>query len=204
MKRLVGVLALAMLVPLPAMALGNFGVRLGVGVGLPNDDAGGDDAEDITAFAIGGAWKLDLPLLDVEVDLLYTRLSSTDSETDKDAANTYLSIPVLARVGIPLVPLLSVGAGLEMRYWLGATVDGDDVDGADDFYESTVFYLPLLLAVDLDLSVIQLSVDARYEFQITNFAKIGDDLVLANPPFYPAKKDDARIHEFMLFAGAFF
>ncbi len=186
MKRLVGVLALAMLIPLPAMALGSFGVRLGAGVGLPNDDADPEDEADISTFAIGAAWQLNLPIIGVEVDALYTRQSD-------EGSTSYLALPILARVGIPIVPLLKVGAGLETRFFLGAAdKDGDDIDKADDFYESMVFYLPILVAVDLDLSVLKLSVDARYHYQLTNFLKEGE------------KKDDIRVHEFMLFAGAFF
>ena len=60
-------------------------------------------------------------------------------------------------------------------------------------YDVAGWTLPILLGVDLDLSVIELRVEARFELQLTNH--LSSDV--KNP-------DDQRIHEGMLFAGVFF
>ena len=185
MKRLVGVIALAMLVPLPAMALGSFGVRVGGGFGMPNDDAGGDDVS-ISNFAIGAGWKMALPLITLEVDALYHRSSaSLDFAGSKDITLNSLALPVLARTGIPLVPLLSVGAGLEPRFPL-STDPEEFKDGA----AGMTLFLPILLGANFELGGISAGVDIRYIIQL----QAADE----------DRKSDGRVNELMFFGGAFF
>ncbi len=184
MKRLIAVFALGLLAPLPAMAVGSFGVRLGVGTGMPNDDAGGDDLT-VTPLAVGAAWKLSLAVIDLEVDALYWRRGMEVAGVD--ATEDRLALPVIARVGVPIVPLLQIGAGLEPRFLLGAEVDGKD---ASDNFESMVLFLPVVLGLSLDLGGFGIGADIRYEFQLNKDVKEGND--------------GARIHELMVFGGAFF
>ncbi len=106
-----------------------------------------------------------------------------------------LAVPVLVRVGLPLIPLLlklSAGGGLEPRFLLGASSDDNDAFD-DDAFEAVVLYLPVVLGVDIDLSVTELRLEARFEVQLTNHLSSAHQ----NP-------DDQRIHEGMLFAGVFF
>jgi len=199
MKRLsAALLAFALCVPATSWAFGlSYGVRAGAGLAFPNDDAvPGDDAS-VTPFAAGLGINLDLALIDIEVDALYWHRSITYETTEamktveKEASEGRLALPVLVRVGIPLVPLLSVGAGIEPRFLLSA--EANDTDVSDNF-ESMALYVPILLAVDLDLSILELRVDLRYEFKLTNFLATSDD----------DANDNARMHELMLFAGLFF
>ncbi len=182
MMRLVGVVAIAMLVPLPAMAVGSFGARVGVGVGFPNDDAGGDDVT-VTNFAVGAGWRLSLPLLTLEVNALFHR-SSFEVGSAEGSIDT-LALPVLARIGMPLIPLLSIGAGLEARFPIAT-----DPEETKDHLASPIIYLPLLIGAGFDLGGFGIGVDARYHVQLTQAAEEGTD--------------DDRIHELMLFGGAWF
>ncbi len=210
MKRLSAVLlAIAVCVPATTWAFGlSYGVRAGAGLAFVNEDAGRlggpdttpDDLVSLSApFAVGLGINLDLALLDIEVDALYWHHAySYDFPApfgSQDGTEGRLALPVLVRVGIPLVPLLSLGAGLEPRFLISADSDIPLGKGKEyeDTFEAMVLYLPILLGVDLDLSVIELRVEARFELQLTNH--LSSDV--KNP-------DDQRIHEGMLFAGVFF
>ena len=168
-----------------AAALGtNFGVRLGVGPGF-GDKALAD--VNINTFTVGGALKIDLALLGVEVDLLYTQVTS--ELAGADAVSTDFDVPVIAQVGIPLIPVLldlKLGLGLQPRFHLGATFDGKDVE--DDPTEDMVMYLPIVVGANLGLGVASVGVDIRYLYQLTE----------------AVKGDDSRVNHLLFMAGVFF
>ncbi len=202
------IVAVGLLFPTSASALEGFGVRLGIGTGFPNDEAGGDDVS-VLPFAGGVGYALGLGLLDVEIDAMYLRRGFTTTvdtgagKKDFDGSDSWISIPILARVGLPMIPLLRFGAGLDARINIGAEFDGesdftDPVSGKkksySDNYESFALYLPVFVGVDIDLAIMELSVDARFNAQLMPTSKEQTG----------SKVDEGRVHELMLFAGAFF
>ena len=187
MKRTAAFLAAAMVVGAasPAAALGlNYGVRAGYGIGMPDPDDGVDSAEVID---VGLGVLLDLAILALEVDLLYNRQTTTSKAGDAVGGN--IAIPLLARGNFPIIPAflsLDFGGGLEPRFPISATFDGKD--NMDD-RESMPLYLPLLIGATLDLKIIMLNMDIRYERQLTASSKADGD---------------ARFHELVFMAGGFF
>jgi hypothetical protein len=185
-RRVAGLAAAAVLFTAgSASALGlRFGARVGGGTGSYDGDGSGDP--DISAFAVGAAARLDLVLLAVEVDLLWRKNTWETAGVDTEIQR--LAIPVIARLGFPLVPGLltaEIGAGLEPRFLLSAEFGGVDVSKN---LNDQVLYLPLVAGLDLDLKVIGAGIEVRYERQLTNE---GDD-------------PDFKIHQLMFFGGVFF
>lgn len=172
------VVAAAMSVTGPAFALGQLGVRLGMGA----ESGAGPGAEAGVPTAAGAAWKADLTLVGLEVDALYRR---TTYETDPGATEAHLGLPVTARVDVPLVPALlglEFGAGVEPRFRLS----GRNPEQGDA--EDVVWYVPFVFGATLDLQVISANTEVRYERQVTD----------------AISGDDARNHQLMFFVGAFF
>lgn len=173
-----------------AMALGvNYGLRLGTGTGFDRDDKLGDDAS-IFPFAIGPAVKLSLPLVAVEINALYwsTTTESTVLGNTIEAVDNELALPIIGRLSFPIVPVLfdlQLGLGLEPRFHLSTTVDGEDVDQDD---RQMVMYLPISVAGDLNLGVASVNVEIRYEYQLTD----------------RQKENDRKIDYFTFFGGIFF
>lgn len=185
-RRLAGLAAAAVFFAAgPASALGlRLGARIGGGSGSIDDDLPGDP--DVSAFAVGAAARLDLVLLAVEVDLLWRKNTWESSGVDTEIQR--IAIPVIARLGFPLVPGLltaEIGAGLEPRFLLSAEFGGTDISKN---VNDQVLYLPLVAGLDLDLKVIGAGVEVRYERQLSNE---GD-----NPDF--------KVHQLMFFGGVFF
>ena len=197
MTKSAAILAGAMVVAAasPAAALGlKYGVRAGYGMGMPDPDKGVDSA---SVLDVGGALMLDLAILGLEVDLLYNRQTTT-FKGDLDAVQSNIAIPVLARGSFPLIPAflsLDFGGGLEPRFPIGATFDGEDkVAGVKlaDSLESMYLYLPIFVGATLDLKILTANLDIRYERQLTAHIKKdkGDE--------------DARFHELVFMAGVLF
>lgn len=194
MKKSAAFLAGAMVVAAasPAAALGlNYGVRAGYGIGMPDPDDGVDSASVIDA---GLAVMLDLAILGLEVDLLYNR-QTTKFKGGIEGVQSNIAIPILARGSFPVIPMflsLDFGGGLEPRFPIGTTLDGEDkvagVDLADD-QESMPLYLPIFIGTTLDIKLVKLNLDIRYERQLTASSK---------------SNEDARFHELVFMAGGFF
>jgi hypothetical protein len=163
-----------------ALALGQFGVRVGTGASFP-DGEGADDVDAAVPFAIGAAFRFDLAMLALEADALYWRNSYEAGE--EDVSENRLALPVTARLDISPVPVLGleIGAGVEPRF----LHDGDDLGGEQ---KSTVWYLPVVLGATIDLQVLTLNGELRYERQLTD----------------TVDGSDFRNHQLMFFAGAFF
>lgn len=169
-----------------AMALGvEYGLRLGTGTGFDRDDKLGQDAG-IFPFAIGPAVKLSLPVLSVEVNALYWS-TTTEPSVGPEVVDNDLAVPIIGRIGFPVIPLLldlQVGLGLEPRFHLSATVDGDAApDGSE---HDMLLYMPISVAGDLNLGVASLNIEIRYEYRITEAA------------------DDEVAVDYLTFFGGFF
>ncbi|MGK0360674.1 MAG: hypothetical protein ACI9U2_002987 [Bradymonadia bacterium] len=149
-----------------ALALGpSFGIRIATGSGFDRDDKLGQDAS-IFPFAIGPAVKFTLPMLELELNALYWS-TTLEGSSGAETVDNELALPLIARVMLPVVPLLldlGLGIGLEPRFHLSTTVDGKDFDSED---RQMVMYLPLSVAGDLNLGVANLNVEIRYEYQLT-------------------------------------
>jgi hypothetical protein len=192
MKKSAAFLAGAMVVAAasPAAALGlNYGVRAGYGIGMPDPDDGVDSASVIDA---GLAVMLDLAILGLEVDLLYNR-QTTKFKGGGEANVGNIAIPILARGSFPVIPMflsLDFGGGLEPRFPISAEADigGKTVDFKDDM-ESMPLYLPIFIGTTLDIKLVKLNLDIRYERQLTASSKTNED---------------ARFHELVFMAGGFF
>jgi hypothetical protein len=192
MKKSAAFLAGAMVVAAasPAAALGlNYGVRAGYGIGMPDPDDGVDSASVIDA---GLAVMLDLAILGLEVDLLYNR-QTTKAKGGGEANVGNIAIPILARGSFPVIPMflsLDFGGGLEPRFPISAEaeVGGTTVDFKDDL-ESMPLYLPIFIGTTLDIKLVKLNLDIRYERQLTASKK---------------SDEDARFHELVFMAGGFF
>ena len=183
--------AIALTAAAPAFALGKFGARVGSGVSFYNIDIEGASEPDITPFAIGAAFKLGLGPIGVEADALYW--SHTSDDNGVETSETRLALPVMGKFDISPLPVIKVeiGAGIEPRFLLSAerTQNGKTTDESDG-QKGMVMYIPVSLGAGLNLQVLELNLEARYERQITDHLEEGGDKV--------------RHHQLMIFAGAFF
>lgn len=188
--RSLGILALLTVLfsAAPAMALGTFGAKLGVGLsnsydGLP--DGASIDEDQPSTFIIGAAWKMDVAMIRVEANALYW--SDTNDAGAKDTKVNSMALPVLAKFDISPLPILklSFGAGLEPRYLLSTTgIDESDL-------ETMVMYMPIAIEGAINLQVISIGLELRYERQLTSSYKASG-------------LEDVRNHQIVALGGIFF
>ena len=192
MRAKVYLLSILLLTTLPTSvyAFGSFGVRVGTGlsfVELENDLPSGVDEPEVSPFALGVSYQINLPMVEIEANALWWRNASTVGSAE--IQSSYIALPVIARASIPLVPALlslNVGGGLEPRFHL--TTSSDDVDVDDSDIKSMVMYLPISIGGTINLQLVSLGLDIRYERQLTDHSELGSD----------------RIHQLMFFGGANF
>ena len=178
---------LVIMVPLGAWA--GVGLRIGTGISMVDDktDVPGLDDPEVTPFAVGLSYQLSLVMFDVEANALYWQNSISQGSVESES--TYLALPVIARASIPIVPALvtmKVGGGVEPRFHLGSTVEGEEVDS--DAIESMVMYMPIVLGAQFDLQLLSFGLDIRYEYQLTDHST----------------QHESRINQLMFFGGANF
>lgn len=189
MGRGIGLLSGALVLGLaaPAFALGtSFGARLGYG---PSFGAGSKAIEDadLASFVAGPGLKLDLVVVGVEVDLLYSQTRSKVGSFEGSSSD--LTLPVIGKFSFPLIPVLldlNVGLGLEPRFHLSSEFEGKEVK--DDKTEDIVWYLPLALGADVNLGVATVGAEIRYLYQLSETVSGSDD----------------RVHHLLFMAGAWF
>ena len=174
MKKYISALALGaiLLGSSSAMALGTFGVRLGTGLSFYDGDA--ESEPEVAPFALGASWLLDLSVVELEIDALYWRDTQT-TEGAPDLTMSYIATPAIARVSFGLIPKLfsiSVGGGLESRFLISS-----DPGVAEDTLKSTVIYLPISLIGKLNLALLTIGLEVRYEYQVTDRYKGNSDKV---------------------------
>lgn len=189
MKRLATVLAFAFTIGLssPAWSLGSFGAKAGTGLSiqiLENDPGGDYEAPNITPSVFGLSWTMGLLVAELEVDVLYMRTTASGGtpSVPKTTSNS-LAFPAIAKVQLPIVPLLvglQFGAGLELRY----NLDDDDEDGIET--EKVVTYLPVMIGADFDIQLARATAEIRYEHQLSDSVKGSGD----------------RLHQILFLLGA--
>ena len=165
-----------------ASALGSFGARAGYGLHFSESDPTVKSNGEPTSFVGGAAWKLDVLVAAFEVDLLYRRKAFDAGGGNEDR----FSVGALGRFSIPIVPLffsLDLVGGLEPRFFVTGS------KGVEDDAKAMTLYLPVGVGASLDLQLIDLNLDMRYERQLTPSLK---------------SDEDARSHNLTFLAGVFF
>lgn len=155
------------------------GPTVGYGVGIiPQAE---DINESITTVVVGGAALLDIPVVKIEIDLLYLMQSyeveSTLGVINTTSTSTYssLSIPVIARYNLSPIPLfdLGIGAGYEYRFNIG--------DDARDTSQST--YIPISARADFKVPMLaSLGVETRFSYDLGDLSR-HDFMLLAHIAF---------------------
>lgn len=156
------------------------GAVVGYGFGMAEEIEGIES--EISNFAVGGSVMLDIPVVKLELNVLYLNQTIT-SRLENEAVNaivtgiagepdpiesSFLSIPLIARFNMSPIPLLDfgIGGGYERRFYLG--------DGKAD----ELNYIPLSARADINLPfVVGLGLEARFSYHLAE-----------NP-----------VHDFMLF-----
>jgi opacity protein-like surface antigen len=158
-----------------------FGLKGGFGASaVGTQDVVLPSQEGKAGIVAGGLMNIDLLLIDLRAELLYTQKGFAFEEAGNtiDASLTYLSVPVLARFNIfPVLVKPYIGAGIEYSTLLDV---GSDFD-KDDF-SSSDFSLVANAGVDFALEVIKLEADLRYVYGLTNIIAdpIGDAKITNN------------------------
>jgi hypothetical protein len=170
-----------------ALAIGpSLGVRLGTGPGFGSGSAVVEDG-DFSSFSVGPALQIDMAVVAFEIDLLYTQVTSEVGGVEGES--TEIDLPIILQLGLPVVPKLlslKLGAGVQPRFRMSASVEGEEVK--NDETESMVMYVPITLGARIGAGVVSLGLDVRYLYQLT-----------------PAIKDsDDRVNHLMVFGGIFF
>lgn len=190
MRRMIGLLSGLLVVGFvsQAWALGTeFGVRLGFGPGFGADNKLVEDA-DISSFVVGPGVKLDLLVVALEVDLLYSQ-TTLGFDGGAEGSSSDIGVPVIGKLSFPLIPVLldlNVGLGLEPRFHLSSEIEGKEVD--DDKTNAVVWYLPLVLGADVNVGLATVGAELRYLYQLNNTSSEGD----------------GKVHHLLFMAGAWF
>ncbi len=123
-------LVTVLLLVLVASAQAQFGIRTGIKAGYSWSDLTGDvpsGTEKLKKFTGGAALEMNLLLISVEADLLYSPRGVVNQDGSETNLN-YLSIPVVAK--LKLFPMLIhpyLLAGPEFSYLLSAKSNGTDI-----------------------------------------------------------------------------
>jgi hypothetical protein len=132
-----------MMMTLPAVGFAipfiNFGFKGGVGTSLVTGTKVYDQAES-TPYAVGGAARFDLAVIQLEANLMYQNIEFTQNGTSLSNMNA-LNSALIGRFDISPIPFfkLTVGSGVEQRYILDITSAGG-ITINKDLYEESVFF----------------------------------------------------------------
>lgn len=127
MKKIYVVLVAVLLVgSLSAQAQLKFGVKAGANFSKFSSTDPDVQAENLTAWHGGLMAEIKMPVLGIEVDALYTQNGSKfDVGTaTQELKNTYISIPVVAKVY--LLKVLNIQAGPNFSFLTSSKLDGQD------------------------------------------------------------------------------
>lgn len=181
-------IVIALCAPAWGQGLGNFGIRAGVGLGLTTPAENlklGLESSMAAPIAVGPAWHLELPITSFEVDLLYRRYGQGFVEGAEGLFEHRLALPMMFKVEIPGLQDVQAGIGIEPRLLLAM----DDENDAS--YEKLVWYAPVSLGGTASLPFMEIDIEARLEFQISNH-------------YIGPQADDSRMHQLMFYVGGFF
>jgi len=148
MKKIYVVLVAVLLVgSLSAQAQFKFGVKGGLNFSKFTSTDAAAQAENITAWHGGLMAEIKLPIIGIEADALYTQ---NGSKVDlgqglEDLKNTYIQVPVVAKVYI--LKVLNVQAGPQFGFLTGAK-DGDN-ESVKDQLESNDLQIVFGAGVEL-------------------------------------------------------
>lgn len=166
--------------PARALPFVKVGPTVGYGVGLI--DQAEDLNQSLTTVVVGASALLDIPVVKVEVDLLYLmRTYETESTLAQDfnlkteSTLSFISVPVIVRYNLSPIPLfdLGIGGGYERRFAMG--------DDAGDNSERS--FLPLSARADFKVPLLaSLGVEARFAYDLSDLAE-HDLMLLAHVAF---------------------
>ena len=167
------VLMLTMVVGLNAQGFG-WGIKGGMSSSTVTLDGVSASVEAKTGAVAGAFLVFDVVFLDIQVDALYAQKGAKIG--GEEFTFNYLSIPAVAK--FHFLPVISpyLGAGLEYSYLLG--VEGQDIS-TDDFETSDIGAI-IAAGVDFTLVAVDLYVDVRYVFSLSNIAKDSPGIELKN------------------------
>jgi hypothetical protein len=169
-KKLLIALSIALLTVASASAQGvTYGAKVLVGMSsLSGADA--DNAESMLSYAAGGFANIDLAMVGIQPEVLYSSKGAAVKDTDFKVALTYIDIPVLVTYSV--IPTLKVLAGPTVGILLSSEyTDGDNSMDIKDETNGLDMGLAVGAAfVPMD----KIHVDLRYNMGLSKLDKEGD------------------------------
>ena len=159
------------------------GLTFGITGGINLANVAGDSVEmNETKLCFGGGGFVEFPvapLISVQPQLLYMMKGMKwGGDTDSGVRLSYIEIPVLVKVNIPMAgpfnPNLFVGPYLGLNTGAEAYIEGVDEDIKDQI-KSTDYGLVLGGGFDYALATGKLTFDARYSMGLTSIDDTDDD-----------------------------
>jgi opacity protein-like surface antigen len=141
-------------------------LQFGVKGGLNTSTLSGDgDISSLTGFHAGVFASIDLVIIDVVPELVYSTQGA--SFGNQDVNLNYFNVPIMARLN--LLKILYLEAGPQFGFLVGAD---DGTDNSKDNYESTDFSVGVGAGVELFDTF---DVGLRYNFGTTDVTKAPGD-----------------------------
>lgn len=182
------------------------GIKKGIKGGLNLATVRGDDADSEfnkfrTGFAAGLALEFALPVVAVEVDVLYAqrgaKLEGTQSaggvtvSFEGETINNYIDVPVVAKLSVLPTPVLDVNVQLGASFaYLLSSKDGDGNEAELDDANRLDVGVVAGLGAKISAAVADVTIDARYTHSLSKPDKDGEV--------------DAYNRSFMVLAGVMF
>jgi hypothetical protein len=141
-------------------------LQFGIKGGYNNSTLSGDgDISSLSGYHAGVFASIDLVILDVVPELVYSTQGAKVS--DQDVKLNYLNVPIMARLN--LLKILYLEAGPQFGFLMSAEDGGEDIK---DDLESTDFAVGVGAGVEL---FDKFDVSARYNFGTTDVTKGAGD-----------------------------
>ncbi len=126
-----------------------------------------------TGLAVGGYLEVDpVGPLGVQADVLFSQKGAKLSLGSEEATAkiTYLEIPVVAKLSIPLAPTMTynVHAGPAFCFKLSEGFDPEDFADDEDSFKSSDLGLVVGLGLTVNALISQVQIDARYTIGLSD------------------------------------
>lgn len=180
MKRqsLLVALALTAMILFSGSALAQLGINKGIkgGLNIATLRVDGDDFDPSsrTGIAAGGFLEIDpIGPLAVQAEVLYSQKGAEFEILGQTAKSTadYIEIPVVVKLGLPLVPTISyhVHAGPAFAFKVSEDTESAFANASDeDAFKSTDFGAVIGFGLEFEALISKVTVDARYTLGLTN------------------------------------
>ena len=150
----------------------NKGIKGGLNIATLRYDNDAIDPSSRTGIAAGGFLEIDpIGPLAVEADVFYSQ-KGADFEAggfSSSAHADYIEIPVVLKLGLPLVPTISyhVHAGPAFAFKVSESIDPEP-QGDEDGFKSTDFGAVVGFGLEFEALISKVMVDVRYTLGLTN------------------------------------